>query len=83
MTAKREPAILQEVAAQAQSLGACNERLAAKGRSILAKVCSIVSQEKPCLTTLEQARAALFVQLEACKVQYHWPLPPLVPTVLC
>jgi hypothetical protein len=49
------------------NLGACNERVAAKARSILTRVCKICSAASPALVTLQQAKAALGSQLEATK----------------
>jgi hypothetical protein len=53
----------------AKRLGACNERVASKSRSIMAFVCKICTAESTALITLQQAKAALGCQLEAIKVR--------------
>lgn len=59
---------MQEVSQLATSLGTCNERISAKARSIMTRVCKICSVECPPLVTLQQAKASLGSQLEAMKV---------------
>jgi hypothetical protein len=56
------------VAQLALAIGACNERIAAKARSVLCHVDDIIASSSSTPLTLQQAKAALRSHLEAIKV---------------